>query len=182
MLETVTRGFQSATERLRGVRELSEENIDSALRDVRMSLLEADVDLDVVRDFLARVKQATLGARVQTRARDSSGRRLRISPDQHFVRICEKELVALMGPVDPSLRKLRGATSVMLVARGSFNVTRYRSDGQLIVCEAALHCRGDQSSLCWCENLPDHRLGSRRAQLRRCRDRSTRRPLATTRE
>jgi signal recognition particle subunit SRP54 len=115
VLETVTRGFQNATERLRGVRELSEENIDPALRDVRMSLLEADVDLEVVRDFLARVKQASLGTRVQTRARDSAGRRLRISPDQHFVRICEKELVALMGPVDPSLRKLRGATSVMLV-------------------------------------------------------------------
>ena len=115
MLETVTRGFRNATEQLRGVRELSEENIDLALRDVRMSLLEADVDLDVVRDFLARVKQASLGARIETRARDTSGRRLRISPGQQFVRICEKELAALMGPVDPSLAKQRGATSVMLV-------------------------------------------------------------------
>jgi signal recognition particle subunit SRP54 len=115
LLETVTQGFQAATERLRGVKELSEENIDAALRDVRMSLLEADVDFDVVRDFLGRVKERSLGAKVETRARDSSGRRLRVSPGQQFVRICEKELISLMGPVDPSLTKARGATSIMLV-------------------------------------------------------------------
>jgi signal recognition particle subunit SRP54 len=115
LLETVTQGFQAATEKLRGVKELSEDNIEEALRDVRMSLLEADVDLQVVSDFLARVKERSLGARVETRARDSSGRRLRVSPGQQFVKVCEKELVSLMGPVDPSLEKARGATSVMLV-------------------------------------------------------------------
>jgi len=115
LLETITQGFQTATERLRGVRELTEESIDEALRDVRMSLLEADVDFEVVRDFLARVKEKSLGARVETRARDSSGRRIRVTPGQQFVKICEKQLVELMGPVDPSLVKLRGATSVMLL-------------------------------------------------------------------
>jgi signal recognition particle subunit SRP54 len=115
LLETVTQGFQAATERLRGVKELSEENIDEALRDVRLSLLEADVDFEIVRDFLERVKRRSLGVKVETRARDSSGRRLRVSPGQQFVKICEKELVALMGPVDPSLAKERGATSILLV-------------------------------------------------------------------
>ena len=115
MLETVTQGFQSATERLRGLKELTEENIEEALRDVRRSLLEADVDFEVARDFLARVKERSLGVRVETRTRDASGRRLRVAPGQQFVRICEKELVSLMGPVDPSLEKARGATSVMLV-------------------------------------------------------------------
>jgi signal recognition particle subunit SRP54 len=115
LLETVTQGFQSATERLRGVKELSESNIDEALRDVRMSLLEADVDFEVVRGFLERVKERSLGSRVETKARDSSGRRIRVSPGQQFVKICEKELVQLMGPVDPSLEKQRGATSIMLV-------------------------------------------------------------------
>ena len=52
MLETLTKGFTSAREKLSGVRELSEENIDQSLRDVRTSLLEADVDLTVARDFL----------------------------------------------------------------------------------------------------------------------------------
>jgi signal recognition particle subunit SRP54 len=115
LLETITQGFQNATERLRGVRELTEETIDEALRDVRMSLLEADVDFEVVREFLGNVKEKALGARVATRARDSKGRRLRITPGQQFVKICEKQLIELMGPVDPSLTKLRGATSVMLL-------------------------------------------------------------------
>jgi signal recognition particle subunit SRP54 len=115
LLEIVTQGFQSATEKLRGVKEFTEDNIDEALRDVRMSLLEADVDFDVVRDFLSRVKERSLGVKIETRARDSSGRGFRVSPGQQFVKICEKELVALMGPVDPSLEKARGATSIMLV-------------------------------------------------------------------
>ncbi|MCZ6463596.1 MAG: signal recognition particle receptor subunit alpha, partial [Proteobacteria bacterium] len=52
MLEIVTRGFQAAAERLRGVTKLDEEKIEESLREVRDSLLEADVDLAVVRDFL----------------------------------------------------------------------------------------------------------------------------------
>jgi signal recognition particle subunit SRP54 len=115
MLETLTQGFTSARERLSGVRELSEENVSEALRDVRMSLLEADVDLSVVRDFLDRVKQRVLGEKVDTRARDASGRMVRVTPGQHFVKACHEELVALMGPVDASLARARGATSIMLV-------------------------------------------------------------------
>ena len=115
MLETLTQGFTAARERLSGVRELTEENVAESLRDVRMSLLEADVDLDVVREFLARVKERALGEKVETRARDASGRRIRVTPGQHFVKTCEEELVALMGPVDPSLTVADGRTTVMLV-------------------------------------------------------------------
>jgi signal recognition particle subunit SRP54 len=116
MLETLTRGFTAARERLSGVRELSAENVDQSLRDVRMSLLEADVDLAVVRDFLARVKERALGEKVATRVRDASGRTIRVTPGQHFVKICEEELAALMGPVDAELRTdARGIVSVMLV-------------------------------------------------------------------
>ncbi|HPG25493.1 MAG TPA: signal recognition particle receptor subunit alpha, partial [Myxococcota bacterium] len=114
MLETVTQGFKNATERLRGVRELTEESIEEALRDVRMSLLEADVDLKVTRSFLARVKERALGEKVETRVKDRSGRKLRVTPGQHFVRICEEELTELMGPVDPSLAKRDGLVSIML--------------------------------------------------------------------
>jgi signal recognition particle subunit SRP54 len=116
MLETLTRGFGSAREKLAGVRELTEANIDDALRDVRMSLLEADVDFAVVRDFLARVKERALGERVQTRVRDAQGRTHRVTPGQHFVAICQEELTALMGPVDTALgRDPRGRASIMLV-------------------------------------------------------------------
>ncbi len=115
MLETLTQGFSSARERLGGVRELTEENIDQALRDVRVSLLEADVDLGVAKDFLARVKQRSLGEKVATRVRDAAGRQVRVTPGQHFVKICEEELVGLMGPVDSKLAQAKGVTSVMLV-------------------------------------------------------------------
>jgi signal recognition particle subunit SRP54 len=116
MLETLTRGFSAARERLQGVRELNADNLDEALRNVRTSLLEADVDLQVVKDFLARVKQRALGEKVRTRTRDASGRALRVTPGQHFVAICEQELSSLMGPVDPSLaRDAHGVSSVMLV-------------------------------------------------------------------
>jgi signal recognition particle subunit SRP54 len=114
VLETVTQGFKNATDRLKGVRELDDQNIDEALRDVRMSLLEADVDLKVVRSFLDRVKERALGERVKTRVKDRSGRKMKVTPGQHFVRICEEELVDLMGPVDTSLQKSRGMTSIML--------------------------------------------------------------------
>jgi len=116
MLETLTQGFTAARERLGGVRELSDENIAESLRDVRMSLLEADVDLAVVKDFLARVKERALGEKVRTRVRDAQGRRVQITPGQHFVKVCEEELTQLMGPVDPELaRDGRGVTSVMLL-------------------------------------------------------------------
>jgi signal recognition particle subunit SRP54 len=115
MLETLTQGFSAARERLSGVRELSEENVADALRDVRMSLLEADVDLTVVRDFLERVKTRALGEKVDTRVRNAMGQMVRVTPGQHFVKACHEELVALMGPVDGSLAKERGVTSIMLV-------------------------------------------------------------------
>jgi len=115
MLETLTQGFTAARERLSGVRELAEDNVALALRDVRMSLLEADVDLAVVRDFLDRVKQRTLGEKVETRVRDATGRSVRVTPGQHFIKACHEELVALMGPVDASLARARGVTSILLL-------------------------------------------------------------------
>jgi signal recognition particle subunit SRP54 len=116
MLETLTRGFSAARERLQGVRELSEENLSEALREVRASLLEADVDFTVVKGFLARVRERALGEKVRTRVRDKSGRLLKVTPGQHFVAICQEELAKLMGPVDTRMaRDRRGTTSVMLL-------------------------------------------------------------------
>ena len=61
MFETLTKGFRNARNRLAGVTELTEENIDQALRDVRLSLLEADVEFGVTKEFLARVKEQAVG-------------------------------------------------------------------------------------------------------------------------
>ena len=114
MLETISQGFKNASDRLRGVRELHESNVDEALRDVRMSLLEADVDFGVVKDFLTRVKERSIGEKVETRVRDASGQMIKVTPGQHFVRVCEQELIDLMGPIDSSLERAQGATSIML--------------------------------------------------------------------
>jgi signal recognition particle subunit SRP54 len=116
MLESLTQGFTAARERLSGVRELTPENIDESLREVRRSLLEADVDLGIVRGFLERVKERALGTKVETRVRSAAGQLLRVGPGQHFVKACQDELTALMGPVDPTLaRDERRCTSVMLL-------------------------------------------------------------------
>jgi len=115
MLETLTDGFRRARERLAGVTTLSEANLDEALADVRRSLLEADVDYGVMRDFLERVREKSLGTRVETKVKDAAGRVHRVTPGQHFVATCEAELAALMGPVDATLAARDGVTSVLLL-------------------------------------------------------------------
>ncbi|MAE94121.1 MAG: signal recognition particle protein [Deltaproteobacteria bacterium] len=116
MLETLTDGFKRARERLAGTRTLDESNVKDALAEGRASLLEADVDFAVVKDFLARVKERALGDKVETRVKDASGQLHQVTPGQHFVKVCEDELVALMGPVDPELsRDADGVTSIMLL-------------------------------------------------------------------
>ncbi|MCS5619088.1 MAG: signal recognition particle receptor subunit alpha, partial [Myxococcota bacterium] len=115
MLETVTEGFKNATERLRGIQELTEDNIADSIADVRRSLLEADVDFKVAKDFLLTVSERALGEKVKTTARERGGRKVKVSTGQHFISICEQELVNLMGPVDTELVRKDGATSIMLV-------------------------------------------------------------------
>lgn len=127
MLETLSKGFRAARERLTGVAELTEDRIEEALRDVRMSLLEADVAFSVTKTFLQRVKEKALGqeVRLKTHTKGSDGRSLRVTPDQHFVRICYEELVALMGPVDTEIHwAKKGPTVIMMVGlQGSGKTT-----------------------------------------------------------
>src|SRR6478609_2441821 len=124
MLETLSRGFKNAKARLTGVTELTPENIDEALRDVRMSLLEADVEFKVVRAFLDRVKEKAIGETVQLRAKVGD-RALQATPEQHFVKICQDELIELMGPVDTDLDwAKKGPTAIMMVGlQGSGKTT-----------------------------------------------------------
>ena len=84
MFETLTKGFRNARNRLSGVTELTEENIDQALRDVRLSLLEADVEFGVTKAFLARVKEKAVGQVVETAAK-SKERKAKIGPAEQFV-------------------------------------------------------------------------------------------------
>ena len=57
MLEILSKGFNQARDRLQGRIELTEANIEDALRDIRVSLLEADVNFNVVKNFIAHVKE-----------------------------------------------------------------------------------------------------------------------------
>ncbi len=126
MLETVTKGFRAAKQRLTGKEELTAELVDESLRDVRVSLLEADVAFEVVKSFVARVREKAVGQTVQTRTTDRSGRALKASAADQFVKICHDELEALMGPVDTGLHlKPKGQVSgVMLVGlQGSGKTT-----------------------------------------------------------
>ncbi len=138
MLETVTKGFKAARNRLKGRTEITPEVVDEALRDIRVALLEADVSFEVVKRFVARVREKAVGEVVQTRARTEKGT-FKVTPQDHFIKICHDELETLMGPVDTSLRTSdRGPTGVMMVGlQGSGKTTtagklanRFLKDGK----------------------------------------------------
>jgi signal recognition particle subunit SRP54 len=112
MLETLTRGFKNARDHFKGMTSLSEENVAEALREVRLSLLDADVDLEIVRGFLDRVKNRCVGEQVATRSKKN--RQLRVTPGDHFTKACYDELVELMGAEEP-LEPSPGASVLMLV-------------------------------------------------------------------
>src|SRR5579862_6480568 len=95
MFETIAKGFRQARNRLAGLTELTEGNIDPALREVRLSLLEADVEIGVVKAFLARVKEKAIGQTHTARVK-AAGDTMTRSADDIFVKICNDELIALM--------------------------------------------------------------------------------------
>ncbi|MGA9522631.1 MAG: signal recognition particle protein [Myxococcaceae bacterium] len=128
MLETVTKGFRSAKNRLAGKTEITPELVDESLRDIRVSLLEADVSFDVVKKFVARVREKAVGEVVQTTVTDKAGKKVKVAPGDHFVKICHDELEALMGPVDTSLKlkpkdKVSGIMMVGLQGSGKTTTT-----------------------------------------------------------
>jgi signal recognition particle subunit SRP54 len=127
MLDTLTDGFRNARLKLQGKGRLTEDNIATALRDVRMSLLEADVELGVVRTFLERVKERSLGEVVKFKS-GAKGHGLdkgtKVSAADHFIKICHDELVSLMGPVDATIDTTGDPALIMMVGlQGSGKTT-----------------------------------------------------------
>ena len=113
--------FESLTDKLSGVfrsfggKRLSEENIQEVLREVRLALLEADVNYKVVKDFVERVREACLGQEVLKG----------LNPAQQVVKIVHDELVALLGGEQAAL-DLRGrqpAVIMMVGLQGSGKTT-----------------------------------------------------------
>lgn len=117
MFDAVRKGFRNAINTLEGKREITEENIDEALKAIRIALFEADVNFQVVRRFLKNVKEAAIGEVVQVRAKDGKDK-ITVSPGEIFIKICHDELEKLMGPVDTSLTFVQerlGPTVIMMV-------------------------------------------------------------------
>ena len=125
MLETLAKGFKAARQRLTGVAELSDDVIEDALRDVRLSLLEGDVEFRVVKRFLERVREAARGKEVELRAKSKEYGTRTITPEQAFIAICQDELTKMMGPVDTELQwASKGPTGIMVVGlQGSGKTT-----------------------------------------------------------
>ena len=107
MFESLTDKLELTFKRLRGQGKISENNIDDALREVRLGLLEADVHLKVVRGFLDAVKTKAMGQEVLQS----------LTPEQQFIGVVRDELVTLLGG-DYSELDLKAAPPVVIMLVG----------------------------------------------------------------
>lgn len=105
MLENLGSRFQDIFKKVRGQGRLSESNIKDALKEVKMSLLEADVNYKVVKDFINKIQEKSIGTEV------IKG----INPGQQFIKIVNDELVELLGGTNSKLTKgVKNPTVIML--------------------------------------------------------------------
>src|SRR6202161_2793778 len=100
MFDALAKGCKAAKNRLAGLTELTEQNIDTALREVRLSLLDADVELGVVKVFRARVKEKALGEVGRGKRKKHDAQTIAVTAGDQFTKICYDELVAFMSPGD----------------------------------------------------------------------------------
>lgn len=106
MFEALADRLEAAWKKLRGQDKISQSNIQEALRDVRRALLEADVNLQVVKEFIAEVETKAQGSEVIAGVR----------PAQQFVKIVYDELVQVMGETNVPLTTAPNAPTVVLMA------------------------------------------------------------------
>jgi signal recognition particle subunit SRP54 len=125
MLESLTLRLSKIAKTLRGEARLSEDNIQEALREVRLALLEADVALPVVRDFIARVRDKALGEEVIGS----------LTPGQALVGLVHRELAALMGGSNAGLELATAPPAVILMAglQGSGKTTTAAKLARLLI-------------------------------------------------
>lgn len=106
MFDNLTSRLTRVVKTLRGEARITETNIQDALREVRMALLEADVALPVVRDFISRIREKALGQEVVGS----------LTPGQAVVGIVHRELIALMGERNDALNLATQPPAVILMA------------------------------------------------------------------
>jgi len=119
MFESLSGKLQNAFRNLRGLGKISESNVTESLREVRMALLDADVNFKVARDFIERVKEKSIGAEVIAS----------VQPGQQIIKIIHDELVALLGSANATLN-LSGNPSCLLMV-GLHGAGKTTSSGKL---------------------------------------------------
>jgi len=128
MFEALTDRFNNVFKGLRGRGKVTEENVAEAMREVRTALLEADVNLQVAREFCDDVQQKAIGAEVIKT----------LKPDQVIIKIVHDELVEIMGPVDPRIPYVAGGPTVLMMAglQGSGKTTTCGKLAKMIMTKA----------------------------------------------
>jgi signal recognition particle subunit SRP54 len=106
MFDSLTERLQGVMQSLKGHGKLTAEDIDAAMREIRLALLEADVNFRVVREFVTHVKERAMGAEVMES----------LTPAQQVVKIVNEELVALMGSGDSKLAFSGHPPTIILMA------------------------------------------------------------------
>lgn len=106
MFDALSDRLESAWKKLRGQDKISQSNIQEALREVRRALLEADVNLQVVKDFVAEVEAKAQGAEVIAGVR----------PDQQFIKVVYDELLQVMGETNVPLKQADSPPTIVLMA------------------------------------------------------------------
>ncbi|WP_375737542.1 signal recognition particle protein [Pseudomonas boanensis] len=106
MFENLTDRLSQTLRHVTGKAKLTEDNIKDTLREVRMALLEADVALSVVKDFVGKIKERAVGTEVSKS----------LTPGQAFVKIVQAELVDLMGAANEDLSLNAAPPAVILMA------------------------------------------------------------------
>ncbi len=123
MFDSLSGRLQNAFKNLRGLGKISEANVGEALREVRLALLEADVNFKVARDFIERVKTKAIGQEVIQS----------IQPGQQIIKIIHDELVELLGSANAGLQLSGNPSCVLLVGlHGSGKTTSSAKLGRLL--------------------------------------------------
>jgi len=128
MFDALTDRFDGVFTRLRGKGRLDETDVDNALREVRLALLEADVNVAVVRSFLERIRTRALGVDVQRS----------LTPGQQVIKIVQEELITTLGTEAVPLKKAAPPLTILMVGlQGSGKTTsaaklalRLKGDGR----------------------------------------------------
>jgi signal recognition particle subunit SRP54 len=119
MFDSLSSKLQNAFRNLRGLGKITEDNVGESLREVRLALLEADVNFKVARDFIERVKAKSIGAEVVQS----------IHPGQQIIKIIQDELVDLLGSQNAALTLNGNPSAILMVGlHGSGKTT---SSGKL---------------------------------------------------